>query len=452
VQWRKLKDNSEADGLHPSQVKIEEKTFFRAWRIPTAHDGLRKDDTIAMILGGSGDYLAGALARRGLQIGARVYRVPPFHLMQLRGDRDKEQDAWTLAHGFQTQPDLFYQIAGDQDLELIYMRECYRERMDCMKARIACEQRLFQRFSGERFHEELYPEGAIKDAFDRRKANDPVLQNLIEEEKRAEAKLVRTLENLALYRELFKPVRGLGPMASARILAAIIDFRRFIVEPNAERMNSLYEESKRLEEEVGVNRTIRRWLDDGKISSDSIASESKRFMVLGMVAKEYFSLGLSEDGLKVNRILALHHERAQLRHQAKQKTAAKLKKFLGVHVLPDGSFARRRHGEVANWHPDGRQGLFLLGSEQFGMYQAKSEWGMYLKLMKLHFREVHPEVVEVGGKKRYTNGHIHNMAIWRTLTRFVEQMTYAYLEFEQKGKTRGIRPPNTHPDGLEEVA
>lgn len=107
-------------------------------------------------------------------------------------------------------------------------------------------------------------------------------------------------------------------------------------------------------------------------------------------------------------------------------TAAKLKKFMGVHVLEDGTFARRRHGQVANWHGDARQALYLLG-EQFNR-RANSKWGLYFRQMKQTLRERHPapEMVNRGTEDKprmvtcYTNGHIHKMATWRTLTRFVE--------------------------------
>ncbi len=108
------------------------------------------------------------------------------------------------------------------------------------------------------------------------------------------------------------------------------------------------------------------------------------------------------------------------------KTAPKLKKFMGVHVLSDGSFARRRHGQVANWHGDARQALYLLG-DQFNR-RPDSEWGQYLRQMKRNLRKAHPVAVKINrgteDKPRmvecYTDGHIHKMGTWRTLTRFVE--------------------------------
>ena len=140
------------------------------------------------------------------------------------------------------------------------------------------------------------------------------------------------------------------------------------------------------------------------------------------------------------------------------QTEAKLKAFCGVHVLSDGRFARKRTGSTANWNPRARQALYLLG-QQF-VYRADSEWGVKLRQYKVGFRERHP-VVEcstcgvpweqctkqtdaeseaVPGHKRhmrrYTNGHIHKMAIWRTLTRFVERLHREWTRIDADEKRK----------------
>lgn len=143
------------------------------------------------------------------------------------------------------------------------------------------------------------------------------------------------------------------------------------------------------------------------------------------------------------------------------RTEAKLKAFCGVHILSDGRFARKRAGSTANWNPRARQALYLLG-KQF-VYRADSEWGLKLRKYKAGFRERHPvvecstcgipweqctkrkddseTVVEtVPGQKRhvrrYSDGHIHKMAIWRTLTRFVERLhrEWTRIDAEEKRK------------------
>lgn len=123
-------------------------------------------------------------------------------------------------------------------------------------------------------------------------------------------------------------------------------------------------------------------------------------------------------------------------------TDAKLKAFLGVHVLsggkhadtpPEKSFPRARHGQVRNWKSEGRQALYLLADQC--NRRPKSTWGAYLLKMKQGFRERHPEVVEVNGVKRYTDGHIHKMALWRTVTRFVEWLHREWSRLEKAAAT-----------------
>jgi hypothetical protein len=113
------------------------------------------------------------------------------------------------------------------------------------------------------------------------------------------------------------------------------------------------------------------------------------------------------------------------------ETAPQLKAFMGVHVMPDGRQPRRRKGAVSNWHPDGRQGVYLLCSDQF-VKQAQSPWGLKLRENKAYYRARHPEiVVKDNGKKAYTDGHIHKMAIWKTAGEFVEWLHTEWWKLEK---------------------
>lgn len=126
-------------------------------------------------------------------------------------------------------------------------------------------------------------------------------------------------------------------------------------------------------------------------------------------------------------------------------TDAKFKAFVGVHVLgkdgkkmPSGTertegdsiMARRRRGQVADWAPTARQAFFLLG-DQFNR-RPRTPWGQKLLAYKVKFREKYPEPIEVDGKKRYTNGHIHKRAIWRTVTKFAEHLYREWRKLEAK--------------------
>jgi hypothetical protein len=301
-------------------------------------DGLRPGDTVAMLLGGSGDRLAFALSRRAETIGAKVLRVPAF---RLDAERDKDQDAALLAELTKSRPELFCET-GPRDRDLIWVVECYRARQEAMKARIACEQRLLQTLIGRTFcnRNGQFPEGSIELAFEQEKASNAILANLTSEEKTREKELVAALEALDVYTRLFVPIKGVGPMIAARLIMAIQDIRRF-------------------------------------------------------------------------------------------EKDTKFKAFCGVHVLTDGKFARRRHNEVANWHPDARQALYLLG-DQFNR-RPDTPWGQKLREYKARLRQKHPKP-EVGpnGKKRYSDGHIHKMALWRTLTKFVEWMYKEWWKIERQ--------------------
>lgn len=336
VKWRKVKDGEAAEEM----IRRDGNLVFTAVQVPVEYDGLRVGDTVVMCLGGSGDRLAFALSRRAEELGSgtKVMRLPPF-VLKTKRTRDKDEDALTLAELCQAEPALFRETTR-RDRDLIRLTESWRARIDAMKERIACEQRLYQRLVGAIFCSEDggYPEGAIEQLFETGKASDTILQALVREEEYRERDLLKVLKTLPVYRELFVPIEGVGPMIAARLIVAIGDIRRFA-------------------------------------------------------------------------------------------TDAKLKAFCSVHVLPDGRFARKRSGEVANWHPEARQALYLL-ADQFNR-RPDSVWGKKLREYKVRLRTVHPEVVTVNGKKRYTDGHIHKMALWRTLTKFVEWLFREWWNLER---------------------
>lgn len=127
-------------------------------------------------------------------------------------------------------------------------------------------------------------------------------------------------------------------------------------------------------------------------------------------------------------------ERQYRRRKAMERGAAKLKKMLGVHVLPDGTFPRKRHGQVANWVGEARQSLYLLG-DQFNRRPA-TKWGQDLLRYKASMRAKHPRQA-VEGKVIYSDAHIHKMALWRTLTRFVEWLFFQWMKLELERREQG---------------
>lgn len=308
------------------------------WRIPATFVGLQSGDTVAMMLGGSGDRLAFALTRRANEIGARVVRIPPFLLKAFRGQSDPIDDHLLLASLVHEQPSAFRPTVS-KDLDLIMVRELLQRRRDAQRARIACEQQLRQRAIGSIFLSEdgRYPEGSLEDYFDSQRASDDILTNLTTEEARREAELRKAVRKLEVWQRVFSNIEGCGEVLAAGIIAGIGDIRLF-------------------------------------------------------------------------------------------SKASKLTAFCGVHVLPDGRIARRRSGEVANWHPDVRQALYLLADQWFK--RPNSVWGKRLRATMERLRQRHPEPIVVDGKKRYGDLHIRKMAIWRTLTRFVEFVHREWTKIE----------------------
>lgn len=133
---------------------------------------------------------------------------------------------------------------------------------------------------------------------------------------------------------------------------------------------------------------------------------------------------------------------------------AKFKAFVGVHVLGsdfkkmppgtvradgDSSMARRRRGQVSDWNPTSRQAFFLLG-DQFNR-RPNSLWGKKLLEYKAKFRAKYPEpVIGPNGKLRFTAGHIHKRAIWRTVTKFAEDLYRTWRRIEREAQVQADEP------------
>lgn len=228
ISYRPLAEEEEVKSFFPHHIKVSKRDDSEIVRVPDKFDGLNAGDIVAMILGGSGDRFAFALSRRAEEISAKVLRITPFIFKEQRNGTDKEDDHLTLANLAANKPDLFYSV-DPRDRDLIMVRETYRARQDVQKARKGCEQRLRQRFIGQVFlsPDGKYPEGAIEDAFDKEKANDVTLSNLVREEVRREVELKNAVHRLQIWNELLVSVEGCGEIIAAGIITAIGDIRRF---------------------------------------------------------------------------------------------------------------------------------------------------------------------------------------------------------------------------------
>lgn len=466
VKWKKLKSLEEADSLPPHFVKSEgtgkSQEWFVATQVPTAFDGLRSGDTVGMVLGGSGDYFAFALSVQGDKLrtgggeGATVIRIPPFTLKDHRPG-EKEDDARNLALLARDRADLFYPVKV-RDRDLILLGRLFRARMDAMRERIKCEQRLYQRAIGGIFcrPDGEFPQGSIEKAFADTKANDKIFQGLVEEEDKRAKELTKLMNRIPIFDELFGEVTGVGPMIAARLIVAIGDIRRFVKAPAKDKMHGLLLEAQELKKQGKFEEDLDKIPDRiekmrAKRLEQGFTGEKANpthFQILQSVRSWKQENGKEDEALLLDRAIECHRERYELAKRARHDWA-KLAAFCGVHVLPDGTFPRKRKGVVANWSGEARQALYLLG-DQFNR-RPETVWGQKLKANKAAYRVKHP-VTECSsckvaweqcskdkGKKharRYNDGHIHKMAIWRTLSQFVEWLGDRWIKVETQHEAK----------------
>src|SRR3989344_9210334 len=84
IVWEKVdtKAGEKESDFPANLVRKVGRTHERAVKVPVTFDGLRAEDRVAMILGGSGDRFAYALTNRGKRVGSLVFRIPPFKLKE----------------------------------------------------------------------------------------------------------------------------------------------------------------------------------------------------------------------------------------------------------------------------------------------------------------------------------------------------------------------------------
>lgn len=385
---RKFRKGDKVERFAPHHVIYRQnpKTKLQEpFEVPATYEGVRAGDTLAMMHGGSGDRLAFALSRRGEEIGAELLRIPTIRLKPRRnGGQDRDADAILLTNLVETHRSEFYPVT-EYDRRIIRISELDKERDAAQYARKACEQRLWDQFIGEVFlsPEGRYPDGEIKAAFKKARANDEKLKTLERVEAEASKALEKAVLELDLWHEVFAKYDKVGYVTAAKLIAAIGDVRRFTVpgeEPTPERPS--------------------KWRTSLKLSQANL----RHFLGAHVMAGGNYA-----------------------------------------DVDPDKSFPRKRRGQIANWDKRGRQALYNI--VEVWNKSPDSEGGRKLRELKARFREKHPEVITVrvpdpdqpGKKKtvkRYSDGHVHRMGSWRTASWFVNRIYVDWTRAIREGRVR----------------
>jgi len=370
--------------------------------------GIRKDDIVLMVMGGSGAFFAFALSKRLESLGGGgVYWIGSTLFKRLcdehKLDRSKLKavddvgkrtevtfDHIALPKLFELAAPQFHRVTA-RERDLILLQDVVRRRREAMDARMACAHRVRQRMKKLAYCvQDAYPEGGVKVSIEQGVANDAMLKLFEKEEHQIEAELKKLLHGLAVWK-VFEPIEGVGELTAGPLIVAIGDINRF---PSASQLKAF----------LGVH-TLKR------------------------------------DGSKFE----------------KGETP----------TVGNSMFARRRQGQLSNWNQEGRQSLYLIAN-QFQVYRKNSPWGLVAQEVKKRFLATHPtpqvwvkdaagvvirqvnlvegqckriqggwEVVHddgaveaVKGVTKFNPAHINRMVAWRTMTKFVEWLYSAWKATE----------------------
>ncbi|MFH0905167.1 MAG: transposase [bacterium] len=191
----------------------------------------RPGDLAVFMMGGSGDHLAYAFARRAAELNGdtSVVSLPSFWLKRERNIQGwkKEKDGELLIELARTKPELFRSITIPQQ-HVLRIRGQMRRYELATELLAKCKQRMKRLLVGRLFYceEGKYPEGRIADWFLEEEANDETLTTLERNKRRVTQELEYDLEQLGVY-SIFQKVVGVGPGIAGRLIAAILDINRF---------------------------------------------------------------------------------------------------------------------------------------------------------------------------------------------------------------------------------
>lgn len=438
VKWEKLPEGQLPTPFHPRFVLPKEAKKNDAedvpirYEVPESFEGLARGDAVAMLNGGSGRALSIAVWDQARRIGATLRVLTPGVLKDARDARGaaKEDDAALIGELLLDGPERFSSMT-EYDRRLAVAVLAYRAFIDAMKRRIATGQQLailvreraFVSLAdqGDAAHD-LDLELAIKDVL----ANDPGHLALLKAEKDAEKEMDRAMSALPTYAFILAQP-GIGPRIAARLTVSIGDMLSRYEPPDPAQIAAL-----RAEVDAGLRDGRYEDLKDRVTVEPGKNPGEERYRRIGALVAHCESNGMSSEASRLKAARAGLERIHRRKRAARDRAIARLKHAMGVHVRRGGRYAdvpeaeafpRRKKGMRANWDEDGRQGIWLL-MDQFNRH-PDWPWGQRLLAYKKGFQEKHPATVTVPigkGKPwvKYTKKHIHQMAIWRTATRFVE--------------------------------
>ncbi|MCI5108692.1 MAG: transposase [Candidatus Pacebacteria bacterium] len=419
VKWRKIRSNEQKSKFPDKFIgKDDRGNTIVATQVPNDYDGLSAGDMVATIFGGSGDMFVCALAERGKEISATVHRIAAKNLSSSRPSDDKSDDAVLLTKLLRSEPALFHEF-GPRDASLIHVRETYRVRTDAMKARIQTEQRLRSRLIGQMFRS-LSIEGDITQAYDAMKANDKIFQGVLADERRCYRDFEKAVGSTLVYDKIFSGIEGVGPAIAGRIIAAVIDVRRF---GTCARFKSfcgvrVRDDGSFLRRRTGMTNN---WHNDARQAFWLVADQFNRRAnsPWGKILR-YYKVKLAE-----------RHKSASVpKHMsALFRKAERIFQGFDLGLSIDSYDVSTSEGMLA-YLEDGVRKLS----------QAESSGELTLQLRE--------EIGKLNGKDStqtvsvFTPGHIHKMAQWRSATKFAEWLYREWTRLEADPASFVARPPN----------
>ncbi len=449
VNWRKIEIGEDVTNYPGYAIRV----WGKETRVAAEYEGIRRGDTVITTLGGSGLYLNYGLAYLAERVGAHAIAISSNRLAELRNGASKDDDVITIARLYVAHPEMFYRLhRGNR----VYMDVTFAQRQfdKAQNTRMAAEQRLYQQVIGEIFmsDREIFPFDNLKQAKEEARAQSDVIQILDKDEERAKKELDRTLEQHP-GSKYFLSITGIGPSIGGRVLGPIGDPIRFIVLPDINCIMDLRRLAKNLEQEGGFT-------EEAAYIAPVAEKKLSHNELLIQAAIRLRGRGEKARAQCLSDATRVYGEISKLYDRAAELSARKMVAYCGLHVLPDGSFPRRRrakkpdnngshdvepaddHDESAldldmefeestestldekqnngvsapimrtnNWPNKPRQALYNWGDQL--IKRASSYWGIQFRIFKERFTLRH------AGDDAWPNGRIHRKALWRARTRML---------------------------------